>query len=73
MANKDGLEPRQSIDFETLQRVKRQQREAAKNAKSEPKSKAKRRSAGSEDVREAGEPSVSSVLRSTETKGSKGS
>jgi len=39
MANKDGLEPRQSIDFETLQRVKRQQREAAKNAKSEPKSK----------------------------------
>jgi hypothetical protein len=73
MANKDGLEPRQSIDFETLQRVKRQQREAAKNAKSEPKSKDKRRSAGSEDVREAGEPSVSDVLRSTTPKGTKGS
>ncbi len=73
MANKDGLEPSKPVDFETLQRVKRQQREAAKNAKAEPKSKPKRRSSGSEDVRETGQPSVSSVLRSEETEGSEGS
>jgi hypothetical protein len=37
MANKDGLEPGKSVDFETLQRVKRAQREAAKKPKPEPK------------------------------------
>lgn len=72
MANKDGLEPNMIIDFETLQRVKREQREAVKNAKAQPKSKGKRRSARTEDVREAGEQSVSSVLRTAETQGSEG-
>jgi len=37
MANKDGLEPNTQVDFETLQRVKRAQREAAKQPKPEPK------------------------------------
>jgi len=73
MANKDGLEPNKPVDFETLQRVKREQREAAKNAKAEPKSKPKRRTPRTEDVRETGQPSVSSVLRTEETQGSKGS
>ena len=42
MANEDGLEPNKPIDFETLQRVKRAQREAAKNAKAKPKGKSRR-------------------------------
>lgn len=45
MANKDGLEPNKPVDFETLQRVKREQREAAKNAKAEPKGKTRRATA----------------------------
>lgn len=72
MANKDGLEPNTQVDFETLQRVKRAQREAIKNAKEESKGKTGRRSSGAKEVRESGEPGVSSVLRSTEAKGSKG-
>ncbi len=70
MANKDGLEPNKPIDFETLQRVKREQREAVKNAKAQPKSKGKRRNSRTEDIRETGESSVPGVLRSEETKGS---
>ena len=73
MANKDGLKPGQPVDFETLQRVKREQREAVKNAKAQPKSKGKRRSARTEDVRETGQQGVSSVLRTAETEGSEGS
>lgn len=41
MANKDGLEPGKSVDFETLQRVKRQHREAAKKPKPAPKTEVK--------------------------------
>ena len=73
MANKDGLEPSEPVDFETLQRVKRVQREATKHAKAQPKSKGRRRTTRTEDVCETGEQGVSSVLRSTEAKGSKGS
>ena len=73
MANKDGLEPNKPIDFETLQRVKRAQREAAKNAKAKPKGKTRRGTTRTEDVRESGEPGVSSVLPTAKTKGSKGS
>ena len=72
MANKDGLKPGHPVDFETLQRVKREQREAAKNAKAEPKGKGKRGTARTEEVRETGEPSVSDVLPTTAPKGSKG-
>ena len=72
MANKDGLEPNKPIDFETLQRTKRAQREAAKNAKAKPKGKTRRGTSRTEDVREAGESSVSSVLRSTAPEGSEG-
>lgn len=73
MANKDGLEPNKPIDFETLQRTKRAQREAAKDAKAKPKGKTRRGTSRTEDVREAGEQGVSSVLRSTAPEGSEGS
>jgi hypothetical protein len=73
MANKDGLEPNKPVDFETLQRVKRAQREAIKNAKAESKGKGRRRTTRTEDVRETGEPSVSDVLPTAKAKGSKGS
>jgi len=72
MANKDGLEPNKPVDFETLQRVKREQREAAKNAKAESKGKGQRRTARTEDVCETGESSVSDVLPTAAPKGSKG-
>lgn len=73
MANKDGLKPGQPVDFETLQRVKREQREAIKNAKAQPKSKGRRRAKSVEDVCETGESSVSGVLRAAETEGPEGS
>lgn len=72
MANKDGLEPNKPVDFETLQRVKRNQREAAKHAKAEPKGKARRGTARTKDVRTTGEHGVSDVLPSAAPEGTKG-
>ena len=41
--NKDGLEPGKPVDFVTLMRVQREQREAAKNAKPEPKKRGRKK------------------------------
>lgn len=63
MPNRDGLEPGQLVDFETVQRVKRAQREALKHAKAKPKGRGKRKSEGVEDVRAADESGVPGLSR----------
>ena len=65
--NKDGLESGQPVDFETMQKIKRNQREGLKNAKPEPKRRAAK-PASREGVRESRQRSVSSVPDSEEPK-----
>ena len=47
MKNKDGLEPGQPVEFEELQRILRKHRQAAKQAKTQPKPR--KRTVKSED------------------------
>ena len=63
--NKDGLEAGQPVYFETMQKIKRNQREDQKNGQPEPKRRAAR-SASHKEVRGQAEPSVSSVDDSEE-------
>lgn len=60
--NNDGLTPGQSVDFETLQRVLRDQREARRNAETKPKRATKRRGKRTEDIRQPDEPEVFGVV-----------
>ena len=64
--NKDGLESGQSVDFETMQKIKRNQREVLKNAKPESKRRAAKTASKREQIRGQAEPSVSSVDDSEE-------
>ena len=64
--NKDGLESGQSVDFETLQKIKRNQRDGLKNAKPEPKrrsTKVGKREAGGQE-----RPTVSDLPGAEEPK-----
>jgi len=64
--NKDGLESGQSVDFETMQKIKRNQRDGLKNAKPEPKrrsTKAGKREAGGQE-----RPTVSDLPGAEEPK-----
>ena len=63
--NKDGLEAGQPVDFETMQKVKRNQREDQKNGQPEPKQKPAS-PARKKKVPGQAEPSVSSVDDSEE-------
>jgi len=65
--NKDGLEAGQPVDFETMQKVKRKQREDQKNGQPEPKRRAAKTSSR-EGVRESRQRSVPSVPDSEEPK-----
>jgi len=65
--NKDGLEAGQPVDFETMQKVKRNQREDQKNGQPEPKRRAAKTSSR-KGVRESRQRSVSSVPDSEEPK-----
>lgn len=65
--NSDGLIPGQQVDFPTLQRVLRDQREAQKNAANKPAGATKRRGKRAEDVRKPDEPKVSDVVPSEAT------
>ena len=63
--NKDGLEAGQPVDFETMQKVKRNQREDQKNGQPEPKPKPAS-PPRKKKVRKQAEPSVPSVDDSEE-------
>ena len=66
--NKDGLESGQSVDFETMQKIKRNQREVLKNAKPESKRRAAKTASKREQIRGQAEPGVSVLPDSEEPK-----
>lgn len=63
--NRDGLEIGEPVDFETLQRIKRVQQEAAKHGK--PKREKRAGSSSKSPVRKTAEPTVQGVDGSKES------
>lgn len=67
--NKDGLEPGKPVDFETLQRVKQQQREAKRNGTDAKPERKQRGKARGSKVRQSDESVVQGVADPEEPQG----